>query len=249
VADSLECFSTISSQEDVIFLRNAFPEGRNAGDTFSFYVNRLRNPLSMSSVAITIQTGISVNNEIAFLAFDGEIDAGPALFTPQEAAQIDPEHCQVTAEKETVQEFSDFFIPFKVPMPVEDGCIILLYIPEDFTVDEGNLVVVKGWGIFGATKALNFEVDENARTIKIVDQCEPYSTDGLSSTIKLTKLKNPDFVKPSASFRIYVHDKNSELIAKVEALVEYTPSPGTVRDIEIVPVSGKEIGITSNVRL
>jgi hypothetical protein len=74
-----------------------------------------------------------------------------------------------------VQQYTDIAIPFKVPIPVEGGCIILIEIPEDFTVKAGDVSQVNGYGIFGGITDLIAQIDETARTIKIVDQCRPYS--------------------------------------------------------------------------
>ena len=103
------------------------------------------------------------------VTFTGEIDKGVAMFTAEEEAAIDPEYCRVNATDSTVQQFSDFYIPFKVPVPIAEGCIVLIEIPADFTVKAGDLSRVEGWGIFGGRTDLIAEIDEAERTVKIVD--------------------------------------------------------------------------------
>jgi hypothetical protein len=68
-----------------------------------------------------------------------------------------------------VQEFSVFYIAFKVPIPVEQGCIVTIQLPEDFTLSAGDLTRIQGWGIFGKRTDLNVGIDESSRIIKIVD--------------------------------------------------------------------------------
>lgn len=56
-------------------------EGRDAGDTFSFYVGGLRNPLSQSPVNVRVMTFadvLEVTQDGEYI-FTGEIDRGTAL--------------------------------------------------------------------------------------------------------------------------------------------------------------------------
>jgi hypothetical protein len=54
-----------------------FPNGRLAGDTFVFFVNRALNPLSMSPIDITITSFSSILSETAEKVFyKGLIDSG-----------------------------------------------------------------------------------------------------------------------------------------------------------------------------
>ena len=46
---------------------------------------------------------------------------------------------------------------------------MLIEIPEDFTVNAGELSRVEGWGIFGGRTDLIAQIDETSRTVKIVD--------------------------------------------------------------------------------
>jgi hypothetical protein len=63
VAQSSYCRldTTSNDDQDSLTLIDAFPDGQRAGKTFSFLVNYLRNPLSMSEVSFTLFTfsGIS----------------------------------------------------------------------------------------------------------------------------------------------------------------------------------------------
>lgn len=82
VADSINCSIIYSSPYDYITIKDAFPEGREAGNTFSFYVSKLLNPISMSPYPIQLLT----YSEVLFeddeaVTFTGKIDKGVAMFT------------------------------------------------------------------------------------------------------------------------------------------------------------------------
>lgn len=47
-------------------------------------------------------------------------------------------------------------------------------------------------------------------------------------------MKNPAFVRESKTFVISVFDSNDNLIAKIDQMVTYTPTHGTVKDISLV---------------
>ena len=108
---------------------------------------------------------------------------------------IDPETCKVTADDYTVQELTDLLMQFRVSVPVQGGCILLIQIPEDFTIASGDINRVEGWGIFGSRTDLNAEIDERERTIKIVDQCLTYSGANIDSYISISQVKNPKVVR------------------------------------------------------
>jgi hypothetical protein len=61
-----------------------------------------------------------------------------------------------------------------------------------------------------------------------------YSGANLQSTVELESLRNPSFVRESKTFVISVFDSNDNLIAKIDQMVTYTPTHGTVKDISLV---------------
>lgn len=75
----------------------------------------------------------------------------------------------------------------------------MIKLPDDFHVTEGMISMVQGWGIFN-TRILRAEVDAQARTIKIIDQCSDYSTANLQSTVQIQSLLNPSYVLKTQSF-------------------------------------------------
>jgi hypothetical protein len=59
--------------------------------------------------------------------------------------------------------------------------------------------------------------------------------------VKLTVLKNPEVVKETASFGIYVMDKNNKGIAFVDTDVKYMPTPGKIYGISLESKAGTKI--------
>jgi hypothetical protein len=131
----VNCAIKITPSGDVLMLENAFPEGVQAGETFSFYINNLRNPLSMAPAEFKLTTySKAIEGPNGEYSFEGLIDAGTAKLTADSAAEIDPRMCLVSTDDSTVQEFTNFYIRFQVPVVVQSGCIILITLPqEDFT--------------------------------------------------------------------------------------------------------------------
>jgi len=125
---------------------------------------------------------------------------------------MDPKVCSVTTNNKVVSEFTDYEIKFTSPVAVQDGCIILITVPiEDYQSSQfSDLGLFWGWGIFGVKQRLIAEIDDRIGTIKIVDQCQQYSTaEQTESTIILSMLQNPRVVKETKSFQIAIMDSNS----------------------------------------
>jgi hypothetical protein len=62
---SVTCDLILTPNQDTLVVKNMFPTGRTAGNTFSFVINKVRNPLSMSSVELTITTWSSILFELS----------------------------------------------------------------------------------------------------------------------------------------------------------------------------------------
>jgi hypothetical protein len=97
------------------------------------------------------------------------IDQTNVSFKAASGAAMDPKNAKITAENNTVQEFSTFYASFSFPVPIQSGCRLLLRLPDDFTLKSGDISIVQGWGIFGGKRKLTADVDNLARTIKIVN--------------------------------------------------------------------------------
>ena len=113
---------------------------------------------------------------------------------------INPKETSVSAEDSTVQTLTTFLVSFKVPVPVQAGCIVTIQLPDDFKLVAGNVIRIQGRGIFGKTTPLNFGLDESSRIIKITDQCETYSSANMKTEIEITQLRNPYLARTTKSF-------------------------------------------------
>lgn len=119
------------------------------------------------------------------------------------------------------------------------GCTILITLPDDFAVVSGKLTIFRGWGIFQGVRGLNANVDEQQRSIKIVDQCLKYSPANQQSTIRIGMITNPALVKDTGTFKIEIQDNNGRMIAKVESRVTFRPTAGDVYNIDLIPQTEK----------
>ena len=126
------CHYYSTPDEEYITLTGLFTQPREAGDTFQFYISRLRNPISQSAVPFKVTTFASVEELEAGRKPDlsGEIDTGDALFKPEQAAKFTDS--RVWADVTTVQEYSIFYISFRIPIPVAGGCTITIQLPDEF---------------------------------------------------------------------------------------------------------------------
>lgn len=80
---------------------------------------------------------------------------------------------------------------------------------EDYSIAQfGALSFFNGWGIFGGNTELNAQTDLRYGLLKLVDQCKQYSSSNLATTIKISQIQNPSFVRETAPFKIYLYDEN-----------------------------------------
>ena len=137
----MNCSHFATNTYDYITITDMFVEadGRNAGNPFQFYVSRMRNAITMSPESFLIKTFDSVLEVTpdGQSILDGIIDQGFAELTAQEGQQINPADCKVVADDFTVQEYSTMRIEFKVPVPVQEGAIITIQLPDDFKLQAG----------------------------------------------------------------------------------------------------------------
>ena len=153
-------------------MKNAFPTGLAAGQTLSFYVSNVRNPLSMSPIQLQITTFSALDtSNVQKVQVMGFIDTSAVKLQASMPAKMDAAVCSVNSDSEVVSDFTDFEIKFTSPVAIQDGCIIMITVPiEDFSASQfGNLGLFWGWGIFGVKQRLNADIDDRFGTIKFVD--------------------------------------------------------------------------------
>mmetsp|Transcript_8897 Transcript_8897/g.10927 ORF Transcript_8897/g.10927 Transcript_8897/m.10927 type:complete len:81 (+) Transcript_8897:212-454(+) len=78
----MECNYYASGAFEYITLTGLFEETREAGDTFQFYVSRLRNPISQAAVPFEVITFESIQEVTPGREpqLNGLIDSGNAMF-------------------------------------------------------------------------------------------------------------------------------------------------------------------------
>lgn len=76
VSSSITCAHVPGRTYDSIWIRDMFAEGRAAGDTFQFYVARMRNPVSLEPVRLELMTFAEINevNSDGSFFYSGRID-------------------------------------------------------------------------------------------------------------------------------------------------------------------------------
>lgn len=144
VATAVHCVLLSSgNDEDTLTLLDGFPNGQPAGKTFSFFVNKIRNPLSMTEVPFKVLTFTAVASQSDDeISFAGLIDEATVSFKATAAASMDPKAAKITADVTTVQEFSTFYATFSFPVPIQAGCRLLIRLPDDFTLNAGDIALV-----------------------------------------------------------------------------------------------------------
>ena len=62
-------------------------------------------------------------------------------------------------------------------------------------------------------------------------------------------IRNPNVVRETKSFAIYVDDEDARGIATIETDLFFTPTPGTVGEIELISLGGTDIEELVDMRL
>lgn len=97
----------------------------------------------MTEVSIVFTTFAGVKSQtMTEIAFTGLIDQAYVAFTATAGAYMDPKNAKITAEVSTVQEFSTFYASFSFPVPIQAGCRLLIRLPDDFTLNAGDISMV-----------------------------------------------------------------------------------------------------------
>ena len=117
----------------------------------------------MSSVEWTLTTFSGIDFESpSSVTYLGVIDQGPAFIQATLPAAMDPASAEVSAEIATVQEATEIFVRFEVPVPLmlDLGCTILITLPTDIQIVSGQLTNFNGWGMFLGVSKLVAQVNE-----------------------------------------------------------------------------------------
>lgn len=102
-----------------------------------------------------------------------------------------------------------------MPIPLSQGCIVQVAIPQEFENLYKNLTQVHTYGMFGSYRELPFTVKDN-NMVEIRDACPNYLDNTIKATLKLSSLRNPASVKATGSFTVKILDAQRSLLVETE---------------------------------
>jgi hypothetical protein len=219
---------TATFSGDVLTISNAIPSDITAGSAISFSVTNFKNPISTSTT-----TGFTLTTTDGS---DGNIDSGSTTVRVTTPATVFDTSFAVTSGSTTVvQESTVFRLQFKIPVPLNSGCIMDITFPSDFTLNGAELTTVRGLGLFGGARTLSGSLNVGNNTYTITDGCTTYVSANIFAIIDFNSIKNPDSIKPTSSVQVFVKDSSQFSVAQITAGITYIATTGTVTGITLTP--------------
>lgn len=118
------------------------------------------------------------------------------------------------ADTSRVNEYSTFSVNIGMEVPLEKTCYIKIVFPDEFVFDS-NLFLLSGTSFLipsGNTDQPWISMDYDARTV-VIKGCEYNYGASNSGTLTFIKVLNPEYVKDTETFKIYVYqDSNNEYL-------------------------------------
>ena len=98
----------------------------------------------------------------------GKIAIGNGILVVNTAAQVSDseDHVSLTASETLINQVTDFELSVDLPLPLNRGCQIDLYIPDPLFIGAEFVEVTIG-GMFGNYRSAIFTVDATSNLIKI----------------------------------------------------------------------------------
>lgn len=213
---------------DILTISGAIPTQLAAGSVISFSVTNFRNPITTQTFSgFTITTTDSS---------DGIIDSASATMRITTAATVyETSFAAKTSSTTEVQEKAVFRLQFKIPVPVNSGCIIDITFPSDFSLSGADLTTVQGFGLFGGARTLTGSLNVGNNTYTITDGCTSYVSQDIIGILDFNSIQNPFSVQPTGSVQVYVKDSSQFSIAQVTAGITYTATAGTLTGVTLTP--------------
>lgn len=211
---------------DVLTVTGGFTTDLAAGSVISFSVTNFKNPITTSTFSgFTIATTDSS---------DGTIDSASATMRITTPTSI---YDTSFASKDTteVQEKAVFRLQFKIPVPLNSGCIMDITFPSDFTLNGADLTTVQGFGLFGGARVLTGSLNVGNNTYTISDGCDGYVSQDIIGILDFNSVENPFSIKPTGSVSIYVKDSSQFSVAQITAGITYTATVGTLTGVTLTP--------------
>lgn len=217
---------TAAFSSDVLTISGAIPSDIASGNVISFRVTQFKNPISTSTYS-----GFSAHTTDSS---DGAIDSRSTTLRVTTPAVV---YSTSIASKDTtiVQEKAVLRLQFKVPVPLNSGCIMDVTFPADFPLSGTDLTTVIGFGLFGGSRTLTGSLNVGNNTYTITDGCQSYISQDLIGILDFNSIENPFSVKTTGSIAVYVKDSTQFSIAQVTSGIVYTATTGTLTGVTLTP--------------
>ena len=115
------------------------------------------------------------------------------------------------ASETLINQKTEFILSVELPLPLNRGCQIELYIPQPLFIGADLLDITIG-GLFGSLRQATFTVDATRNLVKIDRACLSYRQNAIPATFELKSFINPGYVITSDSFYIEIMDKDGNKI-------------------------------------
>ena len=145
--------------------------------------------------------------------------SGVLVLKVSNPAVIENAEVSLDSGSDIINQVSGLRIDFWSPIPLEQGCIIKLSVPQDFSGNlYENLNYIYAYGMFGAMKSLPFTLEQedggSSNIIVIKDACNSFLINDSKGTLKIKYLKNPDSVRDTDPFSILIADAVGNTLAQ-----------------------------------
>ena len=195
-----------------------------AGTNIVFEVSGFRNPISTAE-----KDGFSIQT----LAGDsGTVDTGTSSVQVSTAASITSGTIS-SIDTRTIQTFTSMRLVFPSPVPLDAGCIFYIQFPDDLELTNTNLTTLRGVGLFGPAKSLDYSLDTSTNTVTITNGCDDYISPSFDATIDFSEVSNPISTKPTDSVSITITDVDGNDIATRSTEIQYVATFGEINTTDI----------------
>jgi hypothetical protein len=211
---------TFDTTTDILTVSNAFDSADvSAGTTIRFSCFGIRNPISTA-----IKTGFTITT----LSVDGgNVDSATSTYQVSSAASI-VSGTVASLTTRIVQELTVIRLIFPSPVPLDQGCIILIQFPSSLQISQTDLISIRGVGLFGTSRILTNTITTANNTVTITDGCLTYIEPDFDAILEFTSIENPLSTMPTDSLNIIVTDVSGNMIAQKSTGVQYVATFGAM---------------------
>ena len=139
----------------------------------------------------------------------------------------DADTVNLEASETLINKASNFLLEIDLPLPLNAGCEIEVFIPKPLVIGPETTRVIIG-GLFGSIRDADIRLDAARNMIKIDNACRDYRQNAVKASMEIEALINPGYVVTSESFFVEIADTNDNAIVKTSGGLVYTTTPGEV---------------------